>query len=239
MILNQNILLERFPDGDSVLDIFIRRELANYDIKSSKDSKRITSEIELLCLKGLLSHFTDNQYYIIKTNEIKMPIGTRAHYFIMNKDGAILDVFAWLYSALEYEGPEVVFEVNSERANPAPKNSEVSLFSEENMPLILWTTVRAIFLNKRELSRSYKKDIAKIYKEYQKKDGSNPSQTISRIFAIAVKTLQKRGYLKEGTRQPTKLGRERSNELETMWGLDGTRSRLRHFEEILRQGRGY
>ncbi len=237
MYLVQNFVQDSYPSGDSSFEKMLRIIFERQGISSRKDASKITSDVELNICEDLFEKLDRGHNFIIRTKEIKIPMGFRYHYFIMNAEGFIMDVLAWLYVSLEYDDPQIIQERDLGRANPAPKNNEVSLFSDENMPLILWSTVRAIFLKNSELSRNYKKEIAQIYKEYLQNDGTTPSQTLSRIFAIAVKSLQRKKYLKEGTRTPSTRGRERSNELETYWGLDGTRKKLKQFEEILRQGR--
>jgi len=237
MYLVKNFVQDSYPSGDSPFERLLKDIFERQGISSRKDASKITSEIELNICKELFEKIDRGHNYIIRTREVKIPVGFRYHYFIMNDKGVIMDVLAWLYVSLEYEDPQIIQELDLGRANPAPKNNEVSLFSDENMPLILWSTVRAIFLKGTELSRNYKKEIAQIYKEYLQNDGTTPAQTLSRIFAISVKSLQRKKYLKEGTRQPSTRGRERSNELETYWGLEGTRKKLKQFEEILRQGR--
>lgn len=243
-----NILMDTFPSdsgGDYPYVSSLALEvLKNNGINNSRDFvNNVSEEKELKVVSDLLSKI-DGEAYVISSSEIIFPIGSRTHYFIINNDANILDIFNWAYPFASYEDSlEVVISKNDSssdisRSNPYDSDFYFSKFSGQNMPLILWGAFRAIFKGDHIIGRYYKRDIERIFRIYKRDEGLDKREVVSKTFAIAVKSLQKNGYLVVGTREPTDKGIVRSLELERDWGRKETSEKFKHFEEILRQARG-
>ena len=89
-------------------------------------------------------------------------------------------------------------------------------------------------MDKNKLGRNYKKQISEIY-DIVYFDMSR-EEAMSRAFAIAVASLQKKKFLKKGTIELTKKGEKRSEELSKIYE-DSLEKKYKEYEEILRQGK--
>lgn len=248
MQYSSDILIDKFPyEYDSKLSYvgkLASEVLKQNDIRS--DDNFVDNISEDKELKSVLDMFSrvDGEAYIVKSVEVIFPIGARNHYFIINSRANILDIFSWAYPFLSYNNDlDIIMSKDDSsadiyRSNPYDSDFYFSKFSDENMPLILWATFRAIFKGNNIIGRNYKKDIDRIFKLYKREEDLSKRDVVSRTFAIAVKSLQKNGFIEVGTRIPTDKGIVRSLELEREWGKEETSIKFKHFEEILKQARG-
>lgn len=95
------------------------------------------------------------------------------------------------------------YTITKEEAHALAKD-----YSSPQSPLVLWATLRSMFLRKmeRESGENTKHFIDRVFRMHKRVDGNSPSVAIGKYFAITISTLQKRGLLAKGTKTPTRKG---------------------------------
>ena len=90
------------------------------------------------------------------------------------------------------------------------------IYSSQERPLVLWATVRAVFVHKlrREWNETPKDFIARVYALYNK-EGVSSKDALSKAYRIAVASLQDKGFLEQNSKSATHLGNK--------WGQTYTR----------------
>jgi hypothetical protein len=90
------------------------------------------------------------------------------------------------------------------------------IYSSKERPLVLWATVRAVFVHKlrREWNETPKDFIARVYSLYNK-EGVSSRDALSKAYRIAVASLQDKGLLVPESKDATHLG--------TKWGQTYTK----------------
>jgi len=90
------------------------------------------------------------------------------------------------------------------------------IYSSQERPLVLWATVRAVFVHKlrREWNETPKDFIARVYALYNK-EGVSSKDALSKAYRIAVASLQVKGFLEQNSKSATHLGNK--------WGQTYTR----------------
>ncbi len=107
--------------------------------------------------------------------------------------------------------------------------------SDREVPAVIWTTTRSIFLNnhKRKHTETIDDFINRVFDEYAN-EGIDKSDALSRSFAIATKSVQDKGLIEKGTQVPTHLGIEWGKMYEREVGTREFDRRFTEFQAILR-----
>ncbi len=168
---------------------------------------------------------------------------TVKHHFIyeMNSSDCI-DLLAWvadlpfLYDDIETFSEEINTWNSNTRKNPYDPKTHAS----NQTPLILWLAVRSVFLmgverKPKETTHAY---ITRLFRKHKLKDGETRKDAVGRAYAIAIKTLQKKGLLKKGKRTATKKGIEQGDFLIESLGHKEIKKRFNEFEKMLNLSQG-
>jgi hypothetical protein len=101
-------------------------------------------------------------------------------------------------------------------------------------------SVRAIFVGSetKRTGETRKAFINRIYRQRKRSEGLSRKETLSKMYAISVSSLQKRGYLQPGTRFATKDGYVRGLEQAEYLGEKAFDDYFKDFEEIVKLSRG-
>jgi hypothetical protein len=167
------------------------------------------------------------------------------HYFLYNtENGSVIDLLSWAADIPpSYDHIKILADGDSwreiddaVRSNPYDPETHAS----EQTPLMLWLAVRSVFLmgierDARESTRDY---ITRVFRAHKLRDGSTRKEAVGRAYAIAISTLQKKGYLKNGKRIATQRGLDRGIELVDSLGDDEIDIRFDEFEEMLNLAQG-
>ncbi len=183
----------------------------------------------------------------IKPNQLKYfetHDNTIDHYFLYYPDsGEIIDLLQWV-ADVPYStdtGIDIISSNSSGTSSGARSNPyDPDTYSSDQTPLILWIAVRSVFLmgeprRAKESTHSY---ITRLFRLHKIRDGETRKDSVGRAYAIAIKTLQKKGYLKKGKRSATKKGLEQGMFLIETLGSDEIERRFHEFEEILNLSQG-
>jgi hypothetical protein len=110
--------------------------------------------------------------------------------------------------------------------------------SADEIPAVLWATVRAIFLKNHHRGTDEKTNafINRVFDSYEA-EGLSRNEAVSRAFAIAAKSVQDKGLVMSGTQEATELGHEWQNFYQRDIGQREYSKRFSEFEAIVRQGR--
>jgi hypothetical protein len=192
----------------------------------------------------------EDEICLAKTVCTSIVLGTRGyptiyeHYFLYHeKDGSIIDVLNWVLDIpTEYEKIDIIRDIKKTdewtkiRGNPYDPNT----YSSDQTPAILWLAVRSVFIKgiERESNESTKQYISRLFRLHKVSDGLTRKEAVGKAYAIAIGTLQKRGYLKKGKREATKKGMEQGLYLIDTLGYDEIERRFDEFETILNQAQG-
>lgn len=167
------------------------------------------------------------------------------HYFLYNtENGSVIDLLSWAADIQpSYEHIKILADGDSwkeidaaVRSNPYDPETHAS----EQTPLMLWLAVRSVFLMgiEREPEESTRAYITRVFRAHKLRDGSTRKEAVGRAYAIAISTLQKKGYLKKGKRVATQKGLDRGIELVDSLGDDEIDIRFDEFEEMLNLAQG-
>lgn len=159
------------------------------------------------------------------------------YYFLCDGTSSVIDLFAWkLDSPLNYKDPTMEKYTPSVRSNPFDEN----YYYSDTTPIVLWMSVRAIFVGNESKRKGETRNafINRIYRQRKRNEGLSRKETLSKMYAISVSSLQKKGYLKSGTRFATEEGHIRGLEQAEYLGEKAFDDYFKDFEEIVKLSRG-
>lgn len=255
--INSDIIYSDISDSDEVfqpLSFYQKARVTSLMFQEGikPETMVVSDEKMLVVLQELLKEKVFEEFKpTLMYQEVMMVIPTayqtKHYYFVCDDTGAIIDFFAWrLESPIDYkdstkmkryEPKQMTTETGAGvRSNPFDKN----YYYSDTTPIVLWMSVRAIFFgNEEKRSDETRRDfINRLYRKQKRDFNLSRKDALGKMYAIAISSLQKKGYLEEGSRFATKAGRIRGLEYAEFLGQRKFDSHFKDFEEIVRLSRG-
>ncbi len=179
-----------------------------------------------------------------RTEPFKFFDNTIEHYFIYEKNsGYPIDLLYWVADIPFSHTGFQLYDSATKSFQPRNNPYDPKTYSSDQTPLILWMAVRSVFLKgipkePKETTHAY---ITRLFRYHKMNGDETRKESVGRAYAIAIKTLQKKGFLKKGKRTATKKGIEQGEILLESLGYGEIKRRFQEFEKIinLSQGKRY
>jgi len=172
---------------------------------------------------------------------IPSPYKTKHYYFVCDDTGAVMDFFAWrLETPIDYKDSLKMKRYEPVKAGARSNPFDENYYYSDTTPIVLWMSIRGIFIgNESKRSDETRRDfVNRLYRKQKRDFNLSRKDALSKLYAIAINSLQKKGYLEEGTRFATKTGRIRGLEYAEFLGKKKFDDHFKDFEEIIKLSRG-
>lgn len=243
-----NELYEELRGLKEIQATFIGILLNQMEIDPKK--RVITSEKQLEYLIKLLEEKRLEEYHptiysqpawVLKSVNGSIVFEQVPHYFLVCDDtGAVIDIFAWrLDIPLNYKDSTMTRytpPAGATRGNPFGED----YYYSDTTPIVLWMSIRAIFIGQNEKRKGETREdfINRLYRAQKREGGLSRKDVLARLYRIAISSLQKKGYLKKGTRIATENGKIRGLEYAEYLGERDFDEHFKDFEAIIELSRG-
>ncbi len=209
--------------------------------KISLEPSTHTDENILSFLKLILQNrfYEDENPQVVYVNRFSVygPEEYKKHYFIFCKETSrVVDFLNWISeSPISYQD---VHPIDDAKIINNPYDPDT--YSTENTPLVLWLSVRGIFVggmerNPRESTEHF---ITRVFRKHKMDYGLSRKEAVGKAYAIAISSLQKKKYLKQGRRVASAQGLRRADEILEEYNKKDLDRYFSEFETMLKLAEG-
>lgn len=243
---DNDIIIKKFSDFENSDSPYIKETipilLGVADIK--KDDPSTHTELNVL---KFLNSLLDGKFYENENPQVvyierfcvygKDPF--KKHYFIFCKASSrVIDVLNWISETPI--GYQDIHDLDDEKVSIINNPYDPNTYSTDNTPLVLWLAVRGVFVGRMERKPRESVDnfITRVFRKHKLDYGLSRKEAVGKAYAIAISSLQKKKYLKQGRRVASSLGLRRGDEILDQYNKKDLDRYFLEFETMLKLSEG-